>query len=166
MCVKALLIWYPKACIVYHHGHSSFNEQGGGRIGIFWYWRPWFNLMAHHLQQMLLLGWLTLQGTIYRAEQRLVLPMFTHLISLHSLLWKNKSGPRLQMMAKIVMPRPVLCINFFQWSSFATPQLPSSQPKTPYVPSILQPQCAGRNPTRHSQVQWLREMELLAPTEG
>lgn len=102
ICVKASLIWYPKACIVYHHGHSSFNEQGGRRIGVFWYWRPCFNLMAHHLQWMLSLGWLTLQGTIYRAERRLVLPMFTHLISLHFLLWKNKSGPRLQMMAKIV----------------------------------------------------------------
>lgn len=39
---------------------------------------------------MLLLEWLTLQDTIYRAEQRLVLPKFTHLISLSACLWKNK----------------------------------------------------------------------------
>lgn len=42
--------------------------------------------MAHHLLQMLLLEWLTLQDTIYRAEQRLVLPKFTHLISLSACL--------------------------------------------------------------------------------
>lgn len=65
---------------------SRYNQQGGKRMGIFWHWWPCFNLMAHHLLRMLLLEWLTLQDAIYRAEQRLVLPMFTHLISLSARL--------------------------------------------------------------------------------
>lgn len=67
-----------------------YNKQEGRRMSISWYGWPCFNLMAHHLLWMLLLEWLTLRDTIYRSEQRLVMPMFTHLISLSARLWKNK----------------------------------------------------------------------------
>lgn len=73
------------------------------------------------------------------------------------------------MMGKIVMPKPILCIDLFSWfhlhhsSSLLAHAQPTVQDTISL--SISHPQWAGRNLTRHSHVQWLREIELLALAE-